>query len=323
MASTKLKDKRIVDEYKRLRETCCWFDFGHLAKLRLTGADRKGWLQGQVTSDLRNLFVGGFAKLCLLSPTGQIVADCDIWALGEEFFITFSDVARGASVIRLERMLILEDVLIEDLTDDFGLISVQGPDTTEILGDRIAMPRLNASHVDLGGSETSLLRSDRTGSGGWDIVFPLDKKESVASLLEGIHEAGEETWDVARIESGIPIYGKDMNERTLAMEMGSRFIDSRISFEKGCYTGQEIVERIRSRGHANRRWVGIVAESPVATADVVGQVGLITSAGVSPEFGPVAAAMIKAEAATPGGQIIISAAQGEVHGEIVEMPIRH
>ena len=312
------KQTSLEDQYRLIRESCARIDFSPITKLRLTGEDRKGWLQGQITNDLRDLQDGGFIKFCILTPTGQIVADCDLWSAGEEYIVTFAEVQREATKSRLEKMLILEDVKIEDLSSDYGLISVQGPKSSEVLDEILVLPRLSAGLDE----NCYLLRSDRTGSGGWDIVFPKADKSRVTKLLDKIEPAGAEAVEIARIESGIPLFGKDMNERTLAMEMGIRFIETRISFTKGCYTGQEIVERIRSRGHANKRWLGIIAASPVAEGDAIGQSGALTSAAISPEFGPIAAVMLRADSANPGQMVTITSASGAVEGELVEMPLR-
>jgi folate-binding protein YgfZ len=302
--------------YALLRQSCGRINFDHMAKFRITGEDRKGWLQGQVTNDLRDLVDGGYAKFCILTPTGQIVADCDLWAIGDEYIVTTAEASRDAALERLQKMLILEDVAIEDLSDEYGLWSIQGPESTDVLGEAVDLPRLNAGAVD----GLRILRSDRTGSGGWDVMAPRAKKKAAAALIASAAPVSEQAWDAARIESGMPVYGRDITDKTLAMEMGAAFIESRISFGKGCYTGQEIVERIRSRGHANRRWVGLIAEEPVAAGDKIEQTGAITSAAESPDFGPIAAAMIPAS--LKDHEVEIATEAGPVRAEVYEMPIR-
>lgn len=318
MGSTNLEaEETSLDAgYALLRGGCGKLNFDHLAKFRITGEDRKGWLQGQVTNDLRDLVDGGYAKFCILTPTGQIVADCDLWAIGDEYIVTTAAASRDAALDRLQKMLILEDVAIEDLSDEYGLWSIQGPESTDVLGDAVDLPRLNAGAVD----GLRILRSDRSGSGGWDVMAPLAKKKAAAALVASVTPVSAPAWEAARIESGMPVFGQDIDGKTLAMEMGGAFIESRISFGKGCYTGQEIVERIRSRGHANRRWVGLIAEAPVSPGDKLEQNGTITSAAESPDFGPIAAAMIPAS--FTNHEIEVATEAGTVRAEVYEMPIR-
>src|SRR5437764_5988678 len=90
------KQTSVEDQYRLIRESCARIDFSGISKLRLTGEDRKGWLQGQITNDLRDLQDGGFIKFCILTPTGQIVADCDLWSAGEEYIVTFAELQREA-----------------------------------------------------------------------------------------------------------------------------------------------------------------------------------------------------------------------------------
>jgi folate-binding protein YgfZ len=293
-------------EYRQVREACGWLDFSRLAKLKITGDDRKGWLQGQVTNDLRPVEEGSHVKFCVLSPTGQIVAACDLWALPGEFIVTFDEAAREATLARLERMLILEDVTIEDQSEAWGLVSIQGPGAAESLASKLELPRLSAGMS----NGIRVLRSNRTGSGGWDILFGEEQAKEVVEMLTDIAPIGRDAWEILRIEAGIPVYGKDMNDRTLAMEMGPAFIESHISFGKGCYTGQEVVERIRSRGHTNRQWVGLLAESPLSVSEPV------TSAAVSPTLGPIAAAMLRSDPIAEGHVML-----GEVPAEVVQMPL--
>jgi folate-binding protein YgfZ len=314
-------------EYRLLRESCGWIDFSSVGKAILTGEDRKGWLQGQITQDLRNFGDGAYAQACVLSPTGQIVADVGLWGLGEEFAMLLPSASAESALKRLRQMLILEDVKIDELSRSHGLISIQGPTASEILGDRIELPRLSAGVVQLKKGEVRLLRHDRSGMGGWDLLFPSELVKEVVKVLEGIEPVGYSAWNAARIEVGIPVYGQDIDERTLAMEMGPDFISRTISFDKGCYTGQEIVQRIHARGHANRMWVGLIAEDEFALEAIVSHpnredAGKVTSYAYSPDYGPIGAAMIRSEVARDGDIVSIQTDNGPVSAEVVIMPIR-
>ena len=220
-------------------------------------------------------------------------------------------------------MLILEDVRIEDLSETHTIVTVQGPLSSDELGAKLELPRLDVGAGEVSGVGLHLLRSDRSGSGGWDILFPSEAQKEVLKLLKGMKPFGAAAWEAARIEAGIPLFEQDMDERTLAMEMGTHFIETRIHFGKGCYTGQEIVERIHSRGHANKKWIGLICEAPVSIGDEVGEGGKVTSTAMSPEFGPIAASMVRVpkDKKQRASEIHMSVQVGNTHAELIEFPI--
>jgi folate-binding protein YgfZ len=128
---------------------------------------------------------------------------------------------------------------------------------------------------------------------------------------------------VARLEAGYPIFGQDITEKTLVMEMGPDYIARHLSFDKGCYTGQEVVHRIYSRGHTNRQWVALVGDGPMPVGAQVSHAerpdaGVVTSSATSAEFGSIAAAMIRADFAKEGEQVSVNG----IGADVVEMPLR-
>lgn len=312
----------IEQEYRSLRESAAWLDFSAETKLTFAGEDRKGWLQGQVTNDLRNLDSGAFVEACLLNPTGQIIADMDFWGLDDSIVSLSPLMQHEATKTRLNQMLILEDVQITDLTSTHGIISVQGPEASAALSEAFTLPRLEAGFAETKSGRLILLRHDRTGSGGWDILFPVESANDVVKMVKSIKPAGMAAWNIARIESGFPLFGQDMTNRTLAMELGRQFIDRNISFNKGCYTGQEVVMRIHARGHTNRTWVGLIGSGDMPVGASIGHperkdAGEVTSAALSPELGPIASAMLRVEVARSGEIVKI----GDVEAEVVPMPL--
>jgi len=129
--------------------------------------------------------------------------------------------------------------------------------------------------------------------------------------------------DAARIELGIPKRSFDYTEKTLPPELGLAFEKKFISYNKGCYTGQEVLMRIHSRGHTNKTWVGLLLDQPVQAGSIVSHesredAGVITSAAISPEFGPIASAMLRNEASQDGEEVSVQGVKGIVR----QMPIR-
>src|SRR4051812_48809510 len=118
-------------DYDRLRESCGRLDLVGVSLISLTGDDRKGWLQGQVTNDLRKFEAGASSTFCLCSATGQIQAVTDAWAVSDRILLSASHEVLPAVLRRAEEMVILEDVIAADETGNYRLISIQGPSTSK------------------------------------------------------------------------------------------------------------------------------------------------------------------------------------------------
>lgn len=305
-------------QYALLSRSCGLLANPHAALIELRGEDRKGWLQGQVTNDLRDLHPGGSTAFCILEPTGQILAVCRVWALPDRLLIT-TDIDCAPSVMRrIEQMVVLEDVQARVLSQELMLFSLQGPAASGELSRQQTLPTMDVCELKLGGaqSEGFALRNDRSGYGGWDLWLPHDPKFDFPMIDDA-------TLAMAQLEAGIPKWGQDIGPKTLPNEMGRDFVSKHINFSKGCYTGQEVVQRIHSRGHTNRTWVGLTAEARIQTDDVVSHssrqdAGVVTSAAVSPQYGPIGAAMLRNEALS--GPVVVQTHLGPVRAEVIGMP---
>jgi len=320
-----LSEQTLAD-YDRLRDECGLLDLPSLALVEMTGDDRKGWLQGQSTNDLRRLESGNYSAFCLCAATGHVQAVVEAWAASDRFLITTAKETLAAVLQRVDQMVILEDVAARDASSEYRLLSVQGPLATQRLGEMMHLPSLDAGESRLGDAKVYCLRSDRTGLGGWDIWVPANEEKAVKTISAAFEPINHEAYNIARLEAGIPFFGADLNERTLPPEMGPAFEAKHISYKKGCYVGQEVLMRIHSRGHTNKTWVGLSADGPL---EIGGQVshpsrpdaGVVTSAALSPDYGHIGAAMVRREAAFNGELVRVQTERGEVEAEVRIMPI--
>jgi folate-binding protein YgfZ len=288
-------------EYEAMENGAGLVDRSHLTKLRISGSDATDWLQGQVSNEMRNLQPGGSLFCLVCTPTGQIVADCSLWRLEDGFVMLASGSQRSALLERLERMLISEDVRIEDVTERFALLSLIGPEVNETWAEGRPYAPTNAVR-----------------GNGLDVLVPNEGEEDyLASLVERASPVGNTAHHVRRVEDGIPLYGAEMDARTLPQEMGTDFERDYISYTKGCYTGQEVIARIHSRGHTNRQLCGVRWEAdvpPGARASMGGtEVGTITSSCRSFALGvPISLAVLRREAAEPGTKVQAEGVEGQV-----------
>lgn len=319
-------EQRTLRDYDLLRDACGLLELSNLAGIILRGDDRKGWLQGQVTNDVRRLESGNSRSFCLCSPTGQITAVVDAWALPEQIVMTTATDCLAAVQDRVERMVIMEDVTGEPASDTYQMVSVQGPTATKRLSELVTLPNLDAGLSELEGAEVWCLRADRTGMGGWDIWLPNGRSDLLARFREAFAPVCLEAYEIARLEAGIPSFGADVTAKTLPPELGPAFEARHVSYHKGCYVGQEVLMRIHSRGHTNKMWVGLLAESELEVGAAVAHgarqdMGVVTSAVLSPDFGPIGAAMLRNEAAENGETVRVTTSRGVVEAEVRRMPL--
>jgi len=305
-----------IAEHRAVRDTAGIFDFSFRVKIRVTGQDRAGFLHNMLSNDIKRLAPGQGTYATLLDLKGHIVADLRVYCASDSFLLdTDADLADKLAPA-LERYIIMDDVALERLI--LGTLSVQGPRSRELVEAALAMrlPALEEfGHVliDEASPRARVARASSTGEEGYELWVEAD---SLVALWEsmcrtgqtlGALPAGWEALETLRIEAGIPRYGADFGEDTLPLEAG---LLNALSFTKGCYLGQEIVERTRSRGHVNWKLVGLVLESAAAPAPgeklMTGgrEVGEVTSACVSPTLGKVIAlGYLRREASENGTEV--------------------
>jgi tRNA-modifying protein YgfZ len=300
-----------MDGYRLIRESAGTVALPDVALVELSGSDALEWLQGQVTNDVRPLAKGQPVSFCLCSPTGQIQSVIDSFPLNGDRGVLLSMPASTLHHVlnRIEQMVIMEDVIGRDLTGEYTLLSVQGPLAADALDDRVR-------------EECIVVPNDRTGSGGFDVWSKRDAAWVPEALSTRAPLVDESAYLVTRLEAGIPLMGQDISEKTLPPELGPAFEAKHVSYTKGCYVGQEILQRIHSRGHTNKTWMGLTCDQPMQVGDRVqhatrSDAGYITSVGQSPVLGYIAGAVLRNEAAEPGQSVTV----GEASAKVSQMPL--
>ena len=259
------------------------------------GAQALEYLQGQLSQDLDDLPPGHSRLSLLLEPQGKIAAFLRVTRTGAESVLLDFDAGHGAAVLdRLRRFKLRTKADIESL-EGWRALALRGP-----LVGRSAPPEAPADDAEM--AEPIRAGFDWPGLAGVDLLGPAPLPPAGVELCDPL------AYEVLRIEAGLPVMGRELDERTIPEETG--LVGATVSFTKGCYTGQELVARIDSRGgHVPRRLRGIVgaggaaggAVGVVAGALAVGQsvtvegqeIGRLTSVAVSPLRGPVGLAYIK------------------------------
>ena len=307
-------------EYEAVRSQVGLLDLCHRTLLRFTGPDRVSYLQGMVSNDVKKLAPGEGVRAAILDIQGKILADTRIFCLEDFFLLDLWEPLKEKILTHLNRYLIADDVEITDLTGRYGTLSLQGPKARLFLGELFSGGEIPAGELghgafQLGAAEIRIARSTHTGEDGYDLFIAMtDLLPTVPRIQEigkkfSLRWVGAKAQEVLRIEAGIPRYGIDMSEDILLLETG---LDQAVSFQKGCYLGQEVVERIRSRGHVNKKLVGMVLEGEAAAehgstirADEK-EIGQVTSSTLSPARNrPLALGYIHRDYLRPGTPVAI------------------
>ena len=242
-------------------------DLSDRAKFRVTGQDRVRFLNGQLTNDILSLRPGSTICACALTAKGKLCADLFVATTDAVHYLDADSALRESLAARLEKYIIADDVVLEDVTEEFGLFHLTDA----------------GSPLPLEGLDLFQGESTRFAMPGVDLWFPVEKS---ALILERLNQVpiDAEAVENFRIEQGIPRWGNELSESVLPNEAG---LDKRaISYTKGCYLGQEVISRIKSLGHVNRQLRGLLpsagvtlesGDQLVGTDEAGKEIGLITS----------------------------------------------
>jgi folate-binding protein YgfZ len=291
--------------------------------IRLSGPDRLPWLQGMVTNDVEKLLPGQGTYAAHLNAQGKLISQMAILIDTDAVWLTMESSNVSKLQRSLEPMIVMEDVLSEDVSTMFQSIELIGPDSVSViekwLGEPLSLEKTYDHRV------TSKCRRIIRDELGYTLWVDLDKSEIAVDEIAsaGATVVDEVLWNIIRIESGLPIYGTDIDETTTLPELGERGI----SYDKGCYIGQEVVAKIKYIGHVNRRFMGFVCEGsiPPEPHSVVRSggkdVGTITTSVLSPGMGKaIALGFVGRSAAVAGTNVELVSGESKIPAVVSELP---
>ncbi len=289
----------VSEEYWTVKKAAGLADLSHLGRLTIKGKDTVGFLNGLLTNDIAKIQENSGTHSVLLNTKARVLADLYLYKTCDRLVVDAGDSSSGRVKTLLDQFIITEDVQVEDSTDGLLQLTVQGPQSSKILKEVLALDVQDLKPLSNKTQGPALIVArDRTGLGGYDIVIPKDEAEAVwqSLLLKGgelgLGPVGLRALNILRLEKGLPRYGVDVDDNTIVLEAG--FQDA-ISFTKGCYMGQEVVARATHIGRVNKRLVQLLVDgtaSPPQGSQLKGdgkQAGFVTSAEFSPGMGKVVA----------------------------------
>jgi folate-binding protein YgfZ len=295
-------------EFHALVSACGVYDLGWRSKIALTGSDRVRWLNGMITNNVRDLATGHGVYAFLLNAQGHIQADLYAFQRGESLLVDFEGALREKILQLFDHYIIADDVEVTDVSGEITALGLTGPESRSVLERAgIAIPELTyLQFAEVRWQEIAItvLHSGEEARESWQVwIAP----EHVTTLWDAlVHAGARPTGTMAlnffRIAKGIPQFGQDIRERDLPQETGQM---RALNFDKGCYLGQEIVERIRSRGAVHREFgaFSVDGELPAPGTKIQADgkdVGEVTTTAVLPLGGgdrKVALGYLRREAA--------------------------
>ena len=275
--------------YQALREKSAWLELPGRGRIRMTGEDRARLLHAMTTNQVQTLKPGDGCYAFFLNAQGRILGDATILCRPDHFLLDTEPETAGKLYEHLDKFIIVDDVVLEDLTASTITIAIEGPGACDAM-TRIEAPQPASEYGSEEWGARLVARANYTGSPGFFVIAPREERDVLISQIEsaGVEAADEETFRVVRLEHAKPRYGEDISERYLAQETSQMHA---INFAKGCYLGQEIVERVRSRAQIHRRLLPLAIETdqapPAGTklSKDSNAAAEITSAAFSPALG--------------------------------------
>ena len=334
-----------ISEYRAVKDNVGIADVSYRGRHRLTGEDRAKFLHRIISNDVENLTTGQGTYATLLTHRGKIIADLNISVLEDAISLDTAPETTETLFNELDKYIIADDVEFSDVTAETGAITVHGPKSADLvqsvlgLNDLAALPERHNCFREADAvfkHAITCVRTDNTGEIGYTLYTNAEVLVSLWEILitEGARfnaqPIGWNALESLRIEAGIPRYGTELTDAVIPLEAE---LEHAIDFEKGCYIGQEIVARMKYRGHPNRllRGIEVDADSPSQDCCVLRQgasvfkddkeMGWITSATFSPTLGKlIALGYVRMAVTEADSRVQIETADGRIDGTVVLLP---
>jgi folate-binding protein YgfZ len=333
----------VLFEYAAVRERGAGLsDLSPRGRILVSGSEAIQFLNGLITNDMKTLAVNSWMPAAFPNVQGRLIASVRVVRLQDEgtgknlsaTFLLDTEAATHAQVLKtIERYTLAGDFRVSDLTNQTALLSVRGHQVAEIMrarfGDETAALETRQAlqtGQDQGGGALTIMRLSPAAD-GFEIVTSSAQATAIWDGLQdaGARPVGYEALEIFRIEAGLPRYGIDMDDSNVVSETN---LDDAVSFTKGCYVGQEIIARIKYRGHVAKKLTGLVFECAERVApDAVikalegKEVGRITSVTYSPQLGrTIALGYLKFDYLEPGTSVRVSAGDQEILARVATLP---
>jgi folate-binding protein YgfZ len=308
MSETRTTDNNLMAGYEAVRNGGVGLiDLSARGRISVSGSEAVTFLNGLITNDMKTLAENESMPAAFANVQGRLLASVRVTRRAHDFLLDTEAVTREKVIKLIERFTLAGDFKVADLTTDSALISIQGRGASALL-EQITLP-----------DDTMVIPATHTGEDGFDLIISAAEKDRLWQMLvaAGATPVSAEVEEILRIEAGIARYGVDMDETNVVTETN---LDDAVSYTKGCYLGQEIIVRIKHRGHVAKKLTGLRFETDqtieagaVITSSDDKAIGRVTSATFSPRLQTtIALGYVRHEQLTPETPIIVNGVAGTV-----------
>jgi folate-binding protein YgfZ len=300
-------DSEVTAQYAAVRDGGVGLiDLSTRGRISVSGSEAVMFLNGLITNDLKTLAENRWMSAAFPNVQGRLLAAVRVIRRADDLLLDTEAATREKVLKIIERFTLAGDFRVADLTQATRHISLQGRGASELVEKIYGVKDLPRDGV-WQNDEVTIVRATHTGEDGFDIIGPL------ALVMPGATPVSERVEEILRIEAGIGRYGRDMDESSVVTETN---LDDAVSYTKGCYLGQEIIVRIKHRGHVAKKLTGVVFEphqnSEIEAGAVIKStddkdIGRITSLTFSPKLQTtVALGYVRYEYLTPGTSVVVN-----------------
>ena len=327
----------VAEEYVAATQGVGLVDRSYVGRLQVTGADRLDLLNRLSTNNLEELSVGRGTGTVLTSSKGRII-DLLLVLMQQDGLLVFTGPENRQKVTEwIDFYTFAEDIEVQDVTEETAMLALIGPEAAHLLGDLIgpgvsSLSRYEFMSANLSGVDVSAIRTDFAGLPGYDLIIKASQAEQVwTELVEkgrdyGLSPVGMQTLEAIRVEQGIPESGKELDEKVNPLEANLLEL---ISFNKGCYIGQEVVTRLDTYKKVQKYLMGLSWESesdPVPNAELTlegKKIGWTTSAVRSPRLNKwIGLGYVRKLQAEPGVQLEMASPEGAISAVVEALPFK-
>jgi folate-binding protein YgfZ len=310
---------QIEREYSAIKTGAGFCRLDDRLVIRVSGDDRVSFLHGMSTADIKGLASGQVAPALFVTEHSHVIADCFVYASADALLIEIDRSKWPEVRAHLEKFLVADDVEMDEL--DWSIIDCEGPTCAAMLAAEL---HLTAPTTPWRFDPDQLVAElPRFGAPAITLLLPSDRTVDTLPTLKNLAELSPETLEIIRIEHGLARVGVDTTPKTLALEAR---LEWAISFSKGCYIGQETIERATERGGLKRKLCGLRVAgdvTPVAGSAIMlddKPVGVLTSIARSPDLGVIGLAILHHSAWEAGTAVILRAAAGNIIAHVENLP---
>ena len=286
-------------------------------RIRVSGSEATMFLNGLITNDMKSLAENRWMPAVFPTVQGRLIGVVRVMRGSDPSFLIDTETASHDAVLKtISRFTLAGDFKVADVTAETALLTVQGQSAAEILEKVFEqgvsdLPQNGVVQTTWQNVPVTIIRATHTGEDGFDVVVDSSRKAELQTALEaaGAEPIGEDTFEILRVEAGIARYGQDIDETNVVPETN---LDDAVSYTKGCYVGQEIIVRIKHRGHVAKKLTGFRFETDqqiepgaVIRSTDNQEIGRVTSAVISPRLGSIGLGYVRYEHLAEGTRVVV------------------